>query len=1008
MVRLKKTAKFPNERQPSYTRWWISWGIGLTLFFSQLAIAQNYTSTKLPLFAGTEDVLIRDVTLDNLGFIWYLAGGEVYRYDGFRSLDILQTLSDQQVVDDIPQRIFADKSNRLWMAGHVHLSYLDLTTWKVHPVESASLPHIQDRTISSITQMEDSTLLFIYESGQLLLLKNEDFIRLDDLKQHSLHAQTKVIPQSVQTWEGKYWVGTSAGTLLSIDPTRQYQTAYHQLDGIKHPILTILKDQNGLILNVFPNKFFKWNGTELAPFKPAEFIPSAQDFYVVGAGSQFNMYADSKSAYVLDHDLNVIQQVAMPLENEFGPKHILMNGDEAILGTEEGIVVIYPQTKGLSHLIPPNTSVNKSVRGIYVYPDGAYFYSTYQGAGLVESDGSVHRLEQLRHAYVVYPLSQNKLMVGTEGGFVKIFDRQTKQIEELPYSLQHSSSASPPNDLPLHVMSISESDTDYLIGSSHGLWLLDKNHYALKRAPNQTGLSHSLRLHIRHILPTEEGAYVLSTNQGVYQWKEGEWTKRYPTQSNLGVYKTLLLGDTLWIATQGKGLIALDKSNQEIANLATLDGLSNNLVYSLENADGTLVAGTARGLNLIRNGHIRIIHRAEGLAQSEFNASASFWDPLHKKMYVGGLNGYTVLDMAEDWFAPAEPLTSHVTEIYTTSSKTGQRKADYSWSYRGAQHLTLEAGESLAGLYVGLPGNYRAQGQIRISMNTGDGPLLDNGQFISLLEPSPGDYKLGVETTNRGMLVHHNELIIHKLPFFYQTWWFQALLFGLALLLLFMWYRNRIIKIRDEQAIRNRIASDLHDEVGSLLTRIFFQVNLMGTRKSEEEKTRKQLEAIADTSQQALSTMSDMVWSIDSQYDRMHDLVIRMKDYAFRLREEVDFRYKFEASEGVMPGKLSQEVRQNLFLIFKEGLTNAIKYGDGSEIHIAFNVEPLIRLRITNACRDLGQDTGIRQGGQGLEIMERRARKIGATLQVFNKNGLFALQVELLPKRGIGAVTGKL
>src|SRR5690606_37001299 len=119
-------------------------------------------------------------------------------------------------------------------------------------------------------------------------------------------------------------------------------------------------------------------------------------------------------------------------------------------------------------------------------------------------------------------------------------------------------------------------------------------------------------------------------------------------------------------------------------------------------------------------------------------------------------------------------------------------------------------------------------------------------------------------------------------------------------------------------------------------------------------------------------------------------------------------RYKFEASEGVMPGKLSQEVRQNLFLIFKEGLTKAIKYGDGSEIHIAFNVEPVIRLSITNACGASDQDAGIRQGGQGLEIMERRARKIGASLQVLYENGVFALQVELLPKRGIGAVTGKL
>lgn len=101
----------------------------LSIFFtvSYLAptAAQEYTITKLKLFADRQEVLVKDVTMDSLGFIWFLTNGEIYRYDGYRSLDILKTITDQQVTDDMPQRILIDHRNRLWMAGNANLSYLD-------------------------------------------------------------------------------------------------------------------------------------------------------------------------------------------------------------------------------------------------------------------------------------------------------------------------------------------------------------------------------------------------------------------------------------------------------------------------------------------------------------------------------------------------------------------------------------------------------------------------------------------------------------------------------------------------------------------------------------------------------------------------------------------------------------------------------------------------------------------------------------------------------------------
>lgn len=966
-------------------------GLIFLLSFWVNAVAQDYTIAKLKLFADRQNVLIQDVTVDDLGFIWYLANGQIYRYDGYRSLDVLNTLADQRQHEDVPQRILIDHKNRLWMAGADHVSYLDLQTWSLREVDSADLPPLQDRMIGSISMLANGTLVFLYESGQILLLEDERFILVDGLHRLSSASRIKVVPQTVSYWEGKYWVGTSVGTLLSIDPAADHQTRYHQWDNVKQSVMNLLTHEQGLLLNVFPNKFYLYGADgSLTDFMPKGFSPSKDDFYVLSPGAHFHLFADSKWAYLLDQDLSVRQKIPMPLQNEFGPKHVVMHRDEAIVGTDEGILVVYPQTEGLSQLIPQNQSANKSVRGIYVYPDGAYFYSTYQGAGFVESDGQHYPLEQLRHAYVIYPAGEERLFIGTEGGFIKVFDRQSRQLRDLPIIWKTPGGQLVDN--PKHVMSVAENDTHYLIGSLTGLWLLEKTTQVLSRAVDRAGAPFSLGLHIRHILPLDPHTQLLSTNMGLYEYSQGNWHKRYPEDNNLGVYKAVRMGDTLWLATQGKGVVGLDKDFREVKAIGQAAGLSNDLVYSLEHAQGTLVAGTADGLNLIREGNIRIIRSAEGLTQSEFNASASFWDPYGQKMYVGGLMGYTVLDMTAPWFEPAESLEGFVTEVFVSSSTSSTLKADYTWPYRKERQLVLKPDESLAGLYMGLPGNYRANGTVNYVLEAGGSGVLSYSQFISLLEPSPGSYSLILETQNKGMLVHQKELIIQKEPHYYQTWWFQVFVGGLILLLLYGWYRSRINKIRDEQAIRNRIAADLHDEVGSLLTRIYFQVH------AESPPYKR----IADTSQQALSIMSDMVWSIDSQYDTLKDLHIRMKDFAYRIREEMEVRVQFEKKGEVGNEKVSQELRQNLFLIFKEALINAIKYGNGSGIHILLDVEKGIALRVQNGHTQNGQGIRRQQGGQGLVIMKQRVAKMKGELHIRNTEDVFEVQVYVPPQKGIG------
>jgi len=230
-------------------------------------------------------------------------------------------------------------------------------------------------------------------------------------------------------------------------------------------------------------------------------------------------------------------------------------------------------------------------------------------------------------------------------------------------------------------------------------------------------------------------------------------------------------------------------------------------------------------------------------------------------------------------------------------------------------------------------------------------------------------------------------------PTFYQTIWFKCLLLLCVALIVWGIFKYREYIQRKERRLRISIASDLHDEVGASLTRIYYQADHVHAKVNGSLEINKHLQQIAETSKQALSTMSDMVWSIDSRFDTMKDLVIRMKDYVYKLQEEFDFQYRFNIRGDYDALAVTQIVRQNLFLIFKEAITNVMKYGDGKEAVIELVFDHSFRMVIKNGFADRKEPIADRQGGHGLQNMKRRAAKINAHLEVLEAGEQFQLAV---------------
>ena len=97
--------------------------------------------------------------------------------------------------------------------------------------------------------------------------------------------------------------------------------------------------------------------------------------------------------------------------------------------------------------------------------------------------------------------------------------------------------------------------------------------------------------------------------------------------------------------------------------------------------------------------------------------------------------------------------------------------------------------------------------------------------------------------------------------------------------------RNEKLRIEEAQQFRSKLSSNLHDEVGSVLSNLSLQSQIASLTATPEQK--EELDSIAVMSQEAMDNLRDTVWAIDARKDKYENLIDRMVEYAER-----SLRYK--------------------------------------------------------------------------------------------------------------------
>jgi signal transduction histidine kinase len=175
-------------------------------------------------------------------------------------------------------------------------------------------------------------------------------------------------------------------------------------------------------------------------------------------------------------------------------------------------------------------------------------------------------------------------------------------------------------------------------------------------------------------------------------------------------------------------------------------------------------------------------------------------------------------------------------------------------------------------------------------------------------------------------------------------------------------------------------SKNLHDNVGSGLTEISILSELASQKIiGISPDSSKNLNVISEKARHLIDSMSDIVWMVNPHRDSFYHLMLRLKDTYSDLLYSAGISFKTSNLEKLSSLKLSMEFKQNLFLIFKEGINNAIKHSNCKKIFLEASLNKDI-LELVLKDDGSGFDKQTQGVGNGITNMKNRANTIGCDL----------------------------
>jgi len=457
----------------------------------------------------------------------------------------------------------------------------------------------------------------------------------------------------------------------------------------------------------------------------------------------------------------------------------------------------------------------------------------------------------------------------------------------------------------------------------------------------------------------------------------------------------------IWFGTSGGGIGVFNPETEKFKTFTTNDGLVQNNVASLTaDKNGNYWAGTYGGLSCFippgdpfAPGCRITFHNydiGDGLPSNLMNLVSGYCDT-DGTMFFGtrdkGMFYFHPDDLKDNDFIPPVYITEFRLKNKLVSINDSNSVLQSPIEF--TKEIKLNYKQNIISFsFAALNYNLPEKNQYKYMLENYDKDWIvtdASRRFANYTNLDPGTYVLKVKGSNNDGVWNETptEIKIIITPPFWQTAWFKALLVLTAIAIAYVFYRYRVGQILLLQRIRNKIAADLHDDIGSTLNSIALYSDLAKKQSAQRDRA---LDMIGESARKIIDSMSDIVWMINPKNDSFDKIIFRMRSLTHDVlrTKKIDCQFKYD--ETLNEISLPMGIRRNIYLIFKEALNNMTKYSNATRASVKMLHEnrSVILLISDNG---IGFDHTASHNGNGISNMLQRAEEIGARLRIESEYG---------------------
>ncbi|MFN0189396.1 MAG: triple tyrosine motif-containing protein [Bacteroidia bacterium] len=733
-------------------------------------------------------------------------------------------------------------------------------------------------------------------------------------------------------------------------------------------------------------------------------------FYNITKGTNNNIWVENSGAGLIEIDLLNFEK---GIRNHFydGNSNIPTNNCNKILEDSEGLIWFLSVGRGLIKAekiktnfttIYPGSNVSykstSNVRTICEFSENKIAVGTLEGSYLIDINlNDEGQPTPIKTDYFDYKTPIGNITLGNRGE-IMLSHWLNKSIIVLDPANKTSTllnnKNSSKNNGSSYRCSLNDSNNIYFGSSNNALYITQSNLATSNSVPFEIALKRdafSKNLGIIFCLKKlNKDKIIIGSQNGLYLYSlNNDSLIAFPTKKEKGVefyntdIRSLHLQDSkfLWIGTNGNGLIHLNLITLDTKRYTTANGLSDNFVYTiLEDSNDNLWMGTNTGINKFNlvNENFQFFTSKDGLGFDEFNTNAAC-KLSSGKMAFGGVNGLVI-------FHPDSiNYTSKQFPIFLTHFYVNNRplKLDstyvlqYDQNYLSFQFagLTFFRNEDL---------NYAYK---MIGLDT-DWILSGDRRFTTYANLLPGNYTFQVRSTDPNGIWNKNILEIFisiKSPWYKEWYAFIFYIFITSSIVYSIYYYKKQQRLK-LQYIRDNIARDLHDEIGSNLSSIsIFNEVAKESAVRNDDNLQAVLHKIGEYTQISQESMTDIVWMIDSKNDRFENIFIKMRTLASETIGAGNINLSIHFDESLNALKIPMAKRKNFYLIYKEAINNLLKYSNCT--HVIINVKKSVEFISLEIIDDGIGFNPNETRGNGLNNMKKRAEELNGQLSISSLYG---------------------